>query len=85
MLVVSREPWSSETQERFRKFCRSRGYAPVYFPGMSADKKNQGIRLPEPVYATGVQQLLEDSDRFYQTFAFDLEPLPEDRPYLISF
>jgi hypothetical protein len=85
MLVVSREPWSSETQERFRKFCRSRGYAPVYFPGMSADKKNQGIRLPEPVYATGVQQLLEDSDRFYQTFAFDLEPLPEDRPYFNLF
>ena len=85
MVVISRESWSVDVQQRFREFCRSRGYAPVYFPGMSSAEANQGIRLPEPVYAAGVRQLLEDSARFHQASAFALEPLAEDRPYFYLF
>ena len=85
MVVISHEPWSLEVRQRFREFCRSRGYAPGYYPGMLPAEANQGIRLPEPVYAKGVRQLLEDAARFHDASAFALEPLSDDRPYFYLF
>ena len=85
LVVISHEPWSLQTRERFRKFCRNRGYAPVYYPGISSAELNQGIRLPTPIYAEGVQQLLEDAAGFHHASAFDLEPLSDDRPFFYLF
>ena len=85
MILVSRESWSPEDRRRFIEFCRDRGYAAVYYPGMPDREMNQGIPLPEPVYARGVQQLLFDAEAFHQQTPFDLEPVSDDRPYFELF
>ena len=85
MVLVSQDAWSSEDRQRFMKFCTSRGYAPVYYPGMPDSEINKFISLPDPVYAQGVRLLLEDAQAFHAKTPFNLEPVPDDRPYFELF
>jgi hypothetical protein len=45
MVLVSREAWTPKESGRFREFCLSRGFAPVYYPGMSEIEWNSVIQL----------------------------------------
>ncbi len=85
MVLVSREAWTPEDSKRFSEFCLSRGFAPVYHPGMLETERNTGIRLPVPVYTQGVQELLADPPAFHARTPFNLEPVSDDRPYFDLF
>ena len=85
MVLVSRDAWSYEDRQRFMKFCNSRGYAPVYYPGMPDSEINKFISLPDPVYAQGVRLLLEDAQAFHAKTPFNLEPVSDNRPYFELF
>lgn len=85
MLFVSEKPWSMEDRHRFQSFCNLRGYAPVFYPGMTESERNTNIRLPEPVYALAFQPLLRNPDLFHAETPFDLKPVLDDRPYFDLF
>ena len=85
MVLVSREAWTPDDRRRFREFCLSRGFAPVYYPDMPETERNRVIQLQEPVYAKGVQELLEDTVSFHAKTPFDLQPVSDDRPYFDLF
>ena len=85
MVLVSREAWTPKESGRFREFCLSRGFAPVYYPGMSEIEWNSVIQLQEPVYAQGVRELLADPQAFHARTPFDLQPVSDDRPYFDLF
>ena len=52
---------------------------------MPETERNTGIRLPEPVYSQGVQELLADPPAFHARTPFNLEPVSDDRPYFDLF
>ncbi len=85
MVLVSRDVWSTEDSQRFIKFCHSKGYAPVYYPGMLDGEMNKFIPLPEPVYSQSLKLLFEDAQAFHAKTPFNLEPLSDDRPYFELF
>ena len=85
MVLVSREAWTPKESSRFREFCLSRGFAPVYYPDMPETERNSVIQLQEPVYAQGVRELLADPPAFHARTPFDLQPVTDDRPYFELF
>jgi len=76
MVLVSREAWTPKESSRFREFCLSRGFAPVYYPDMPETERNSVIQLQEPVYALGVRELLADPQLFMQGLHLTCNRLP---------
>ena len=84
MVLVSREAWTPEDSKRFSEFCLSRGFAPVYYPGMPETERNTGIRLPEPVYAQECRNCWQILRLFMQGPLLIWNRFPMTVPILIS-
>jgi len=85
MVLVSAQKWSSEQQIQFKQFTESRGFTPVYYPGMPRDSANQFNRFPSPIYADAVRSLLTQRESFYKNSLYDLRPVVDDNPFFYDF
>jgi len=85
-LLVRPGGFSETDIAALRRFCQSRSFDPVYFPGIRPDEVNRFHRLAEPVFHQGVLALLgPDSEQFLRDYRFDVAPVGDDRPFFNSF
>jgi hypothetical protein len=69
-----------------RAFVERNGFDVAWFPGMSRELANRNNVLPEPYFYDGTQVLLgPDSQRYIDTYPFDIRPTTDDRPYFQNF
>lgn len=83
--IVSAGPWTDQEREAFQLFCSNRSYDTVYYPGMDPGLANSMNRFKQPVYASGVRDILFDREAFEEENLFKLEPVTDNRPYFSDF
>lgn len=84
-VAVSAVPWTEEDREAFRLFCSERSYDAVYYPGMDPGLANSMNRFKQPVYASGVRDIMFHREAFQDKTIFKLEPVTDNKPYFYDF
>ena len=88
LLLVRREPWSTEELGAIREFCNERRFDLVWLPGMRRDEANRYNRILEgPIYHDAVRGYLFSKDRgtFLRSWPADVRPATDDRPFFYHF
>jgi len=85
-VLVRREPFTPDQQERLREFCTRRGFDLCYLPDLVASEANRYHVLERPYYFEAARALLGDRRReFLDGYLFDVTAATDDRPYFFSF
>ncbi|MHC4238372.1 MAG: SAM-dependent methyltransferase [Planctomycetota bacterium] len=86
-VIVSPEPFSELQIEKARRFAAERSFDLVHVPGIKAEETNQFHVLGEgPIYYDSAQQILSaEYERFYDAYAYHIQPATDDRPYFFDF
>jgi hypothetical protein len=86
-LLVKNTAFSVEELESVRLFAQQRAFDLAYAPGIEAQELNRFNILPESVYYTAFVRLLEAQSReaYYRSYAFDIRPTTDDRPFFSHF
>jgi hypothetical protein len=90
--AVKRSPWTDDQIKGVRRVCQTRELTPVWFRGIRTDELNQPDELPSPPDGVGdwyhfaARQLFSAQSRsFIESWAFDIRPPTDDRPYFRDF
>lgn len=85
-LLVANRPLDAAGINALRRFCRTRSFDPVWYPGIEAHEVNRYNRLRQPYFYNAALALLGDSRQaFMDGYKFRLEPATDDRPYFHNF
>ncbi len=69
-----------------RAFSEERGFDLAYHWGLQAGDTNRRNVLERPYLFEGTRAILgDDPEAFFRTYAFDVRPAPDDRPYFFHF
>lgn len=72
LVMVKKAPFTAAELDRLRGLYVSAGYEPIAIPGLELDNPfTRYLREPEP-------------ERFYQSYAFDVRPPIDDRPFFFN-
>jgi spermidine synthase len=87
MLLVSKEGFTPEQIDAVRGFSEEKRFDLIYYPGITPEEVNRYSILEEPYYYEAFTELLSAPDReaFYATYAFDVAPPSDDRPFFFHF
>jgi spermidine synthase len=87
LLLVEREEFTREQMETVKRFSEEKRFDLIYYPGITPGEVNRYSVLEEPYYYEVYTELLsaEDRDSFYATYAFDVSPPSDDRPFFFHF
>lgn len=95
-LIVSKDPFSSAELEGLKRFCTTRNFQTVWYPGMSQEAAGYFHELGTLTQAGGMEGraaihdaarklFYSDSNRFFEESLFDVHPATDDRPYFFNF
>jgi len=85
-LLIKRSAFVPAEIGVIKKFCNSRLFDLVFYPGITADETNRFNILREPYFYQGAVSLLQDSTRaFMADYKFNIKPATDDRPYFANF
>ncbi len=93
--MVRPRPWRADEIRRLRDECAARNLTPVYFDGITAGELNRPDELPGPPGEEGdylhhavralVSRVSGETDRFLNSWPFDVKPATDDRPFFGNF
>jgi hypothetical protein len=90
--AVKGSPWDDAQVERVRRACQTRELTPVWFRGIRSEELNQPDELPAAPDGVGdwyhfaARRLFSPQSRgFIESWAFDIRPPTDDRPYFRDF
>ncbi len=85
-IVASPTAFSDRQIEQVREFCRHRCFDLVHLPGLKPEQANQFDVLDEPLYYNAARQILsQDRDSFFDSYAYNIRPADDDKPYFFDF
>jgi spermidine synthase len=64
-----------------KSFCARMRFDLVHYPGMNMKEANIYNRFPTPLYFRGVEKVLNEGEKFYSDYLFDITPAADDRPF----
>jgi len=79
--LIKKTPVHIQEITALKSFCRQLRFDLVYYPGIKEEEANIYNRFDTPVYFRSVQKVLEEGERFYAAYPFDLHPATDDRPF----
>jgi hypothetical protein len=81
-LVVRKGGLAPGDPAAVRRFCRERGFDPVFIPGIEPGEVNRRTVLRTPAYHEGVTALAGSGrEAFLDRYKFDVGAVTDDRPY----
>ncbi len=83
--VASLQPLDTGDRAAIRSFVDERGYDLVWLPDVGPQEVNVHQRVPEPAHYRAVRNLLADPDAFLASYAYDVRPTTDDRPFFFHF
>ncbi len=85
-LLIRNGVLSAADIDRLRAFCETRGFDPVWFPGIGRDEVNRNHRVQRAwQHEAAVALLGGEAERFLADYKFHIEPATDDRPYFFHF
>ena len=84
-ILTSLRPFSDDEIGHVREFLDLRGFDSVHFPGIQAAELNRHSVLSEPIYYELFDQILNDSEKIYESYRFDIRPPTDDRPFYYHY
>ncbi|MFQ6041108.1 MAG: SAM-dependent methyltransferase, partial [Candidatus Poribacteria bacterium] len=85
-ILVKNGNFTNEEIVATKEFCEKRSFDLVYYPGITETEANQYNLLEQPEYFRGVQTILfENRRKFFEDYAFNIEPATDDKPYFFHF
>ncbi len=85
-IVVSPAVLPASAVSTVRRFCEERRFDLVYLPGIQTKDANRFHVLAEPAYYAGAGKILGASaEKFYEDYAYNIQPATDDRPYFFDF
>ena len=86
-LVAKKEPFTPLEGERLRTFADALQFDLSYLPGLRPGELNRFFVLPEEVYYSAFQRLLEPAEReqLYREHPFNVAPATDERPFFFHF
>ena len=85
--LVKTSPFTPDDVERILAGAERLKYDMIVAPNLSPETVNRYAKLPEPVYYTTFNDLLNAMDRaaFYDGYDFDVRPPTDDHPFFFHF
>ncbi|HET6364386.1 MAG TPA: hypothetical protein VFG02_05000 [Nitrospirota bacterium] len=82
-MVMKRSALIPEDIRRIKAFAREKRFDLMYYPGIRPEESNVHIKMPGNEYAEAFQRLVskETRDRFMADYLFDIQPVPDERPF----
>lgn len=87
LMLVKRTPFSAQEIAIARTFAEERQFDWIAYSGLRADETNRFNVLRDDEYYRAFQQLLapDQRARFLATYAYDITPPTDDRPFFFHF
>jgi len=84
--LLRREPWPPADTAELRLFCTARGFDPLLLPDLRPDEREANhVWRNSGFFAMADRLLKPDRAKLYRSYAFDLRPPVDDRPYFSQF
>jgi hypothetical protein len=84
-VMAARRPFSPGELVTIRQFLDENGFDPIVLPDLQPGELNRFNRLPEDTYHDLFDALLTDPGGVEGSYAFDVRPPTDDRPYFFHF
>ena len=84
-LIAARRAWTPAELEQVRDFLEVNAYDPIHLPDLAPEELNRHNRLPRDVYHELFAGLLDDRPVLLRTYAYDVRPVSDARPYFFHF
>ena len=85
-LLIKNGLVSPQDVEQVVRFCKSRNFDVVYYPGIKMSEVNIYNILPQPIFYQAVTAILSGKrSEFLDQYKFNLQPSTDDKPYFFDF
>ena len=85
LILAKREGFDENELAVTKDFARARQFDLVHYPGMKASEANRFNVLRDDPYHASFRRLLEDRERFYEQYEYDVRPATDHRPFFFHF
>ena len=86
VVVIFRDPVTSEQVSAVEAFCEDMGFDLVFYPGISSQKANRFNRIEGAPHFTMARRIADgEAPAVYRAHVYDIAPCSEDRPYFSHF
>ena len=84
-VIAGRQAFTPDQLITTRRFLEDNGFDPIVLPGLEPEELNRFNRLPEDTYHELFKALLTAPTSVEGSYAFDIRPPVDDRPYFFHF
>lgn len=85
-MTLKKSPLTGKETEQIRFFCQTMNFDPVLLPDIRPEERTAFNQLQDENFFRYVDQLLSpDRNVLYQTYAFNIRPATDQRPYFSQF
>jgi hypothetical protein len=84
-IAAKRTALQTDEIDRIRSFCRKMRFDPMFLPGMVPSDRDRYNRLPGSSLLAAADSVIHGSGNFRNTYAFDISPATDDRPFFFRF
>ena len=84
-LIVKNGTFTSEEIGRAEQFGDERFFDMAFYSGLDKSDVNRYNILEKPYFYQGTNALLENRQRYFDEYKFDIEPSTDDKPYFYHF
>jgi hypothetical protein len=84
-VVASPRAFTAEELAAVRRYLEANGFDPIVLPDLEPSELNRFNRLPEDSYNSLFEALLSDPRSIEASYAYDIRPAVDDRPYFFHF
>ncbi|MEA3372328.1 MAG: SAM-dependent methyltransferase [Campylobacterota bacterium] len=84
-LIIKNGIFSSAEIEQLSRFCDERFFDIAYYDGLQQSGTNRYNILDKSYFFQGARALLENREKYFSDYKFDIRPATDDRPYFYHF
>lgn len=84
-LLLKNTPFMPDEILELKRFCDERLFDTAYFQGMKASEANRYNILEKPIFFQAITAMLENEERFYERYKFNVTPATDNQPYFYHF
>lgn len=84
-LLLKNTPFMPDEILELKRFCDERLFDTAYFQGMKASEANRYNILEKPIFFQAITAMLENEERFYEQYKFNVTPATDNQPYFYHF
>ena len=84
-LIIKNSPFDKNEIKKFIDFSNKRFFDMAYYYGMQSQEANRFNILQEPFVYNSVKAILQDREKFFESYKFDVRAATDNKPYFYHY